>query len=52
MDWNDLDCRSEACANNRFDKCWVPSLAKIGDDGWREGFRPKGTLKPKGEERG
>ena len=50
-DWEDLDCSAEACANNCFGKCGVPSLAKIGDAGRCEGFKPKGLLKPKGEMR-
>lgn len=50
-DWEDLDCRSESCANNRFGKCGVPSLAKIGEDGRCEGFSPKGLLKVKDEKK-
>ena len=48
-DWQDLDCRSTACVNNRFGKCGIPSLAEIGEDGRCEGFKPTGLLKVKDE---
>lgn len=46
-DWDDVDCRSISCVNNRNAKCLVPSLAKIGEDGRCEGFHPRGTVKVK-----
>lgn len=49
-DWGDIDCRSQSCMHNRFSKCTVPSLAKIGEDGRCEGFKP-GLLEVKDEEK-
>jgi hypothetical protein len=50
-DWEDLDCRSESCVNNRFGKCGVPSLAVIDDSGRCEGFKIDGILKVKDEQK-
>ena len=44
-DWEDLDCRSTSCVNNRFGKCGVPSLAVIDDSGRCEGFKIDGKVK-------
>jgi len=50
-DWEDLDCRSTSCVNNRFGKCGVPSLAVIDDSGRCEGFKIDGILKVKDEKK-
>jgi hypothetical protein len=48
-DWDDIDCKSSNCDWNRDGKCLVPSLAKIGEDGRCEGFKPRGTIKVRDE---
>lgn len=48
-DWEDVDCKSAACENNRLNKCTVPSIAKIGENGRCEGFKPRGSIKVKDE---
>ena len=40
-DWEDIDCSCITCIYNRYDKCSVASLAKIGDDGRCKGFKLK-----------
>ena len=47
-DWEEFDCKSQ-CAWQKDGHCTVPSLAKIGEDGRCEGYRPLYTLKPKDE---
>lgn len=41
-DYEEIDCRAVGCFWNRGEKCTVPSLCKIGDDGRCEGFRARG----------
>lgn len=42
-DWLDIDCKAVGCKYNREEKCMVPSIAKIGENGQCTGFTPKPT---------
>ena len=44
-DWEDIDCRAVGCKYNILDKCAVPSIAKISEEGRCTGFMPKDTPK-------
>ena len=46
-DWQDIDCKSISCQNNRGGKCTIPSKATIGVDGRCEGFSVKLDKTPK-----
>jgi len=38
-DWIDIDCTAVSCKWNKSNKCSVPSLAIIGEDGRCNGFK-------------
>ena len=38
-DWETIDCKATSCIYNMAEKCTVPSLAKINEDGKCEGFK-------------
>jgi hypothetical protein len=40
-DWEEIDCSAIRCSNNVGQKCFIPSLAKIDDDGRCTGFKPR-----------
>ena len=44
-DWLDIDCKAIGCKYNRSEKCMVPSLCSIGDDGRCKGFVARETPK-------
>ena len=48
-DWEDIDCLATGCMFNRNEKCSVPSLCKIGEDGRCEGFKAKPMAKVDGD---
>lgn len=37
-DWEDIDCKATGCLYNVGEKCAVPSICKIGEDGRCTGF--------------
>ena len=47
-DWAEVDCQAISCVYNKSEKCSVPSLAKIGEDGKCKGFSlgTYGDVKP------
>jgi len=50
-DWADIDCRATGCRWNQREKCIVPSICKIGDDGRCKGFDAI-PMKPQAEHGG
>jgi hypothetical protein len=44
-DWADIECKNTNCMHQRFDRCTVPSLAKINEEGRCTGFVIKDILK-------
>lgn len=50
-DWKHIDCRAIGCMWNQDEKCIVPSLCKIGDDGKCKGFTVP-PMKPQAEHGG
>lgn len=42
-DWIDIDCNAIRCVYNKCNKCTVPSLAKINDEGKCQGFKNEHT---------
>jgi len=50
-DWADIDCKATGCRWNQQEKCIVPSICKIGDDGRCKGFDAI-PMKPQAEHGG
>ena len=46
-DWVDIDCKA-SCEFQKNNKCLVPSLAEIGEDGRCKGFKAKMSTKREG----
>jgi len=44
-DWEDMDCSAIRCVYNLMNKCTVPSIASIGEDGRCTGFRTQNQEK-------
>jgi hypothetical protein len=49
-DWEQIDCKAD-CQWSVGGKCYVPSLAKLGEDGRCQGFQPKDAPAVKPEEK-
>ena len=49
-DWEQIDCKSD-CQWSVNGYCYVPSLAKLGENGRCQGFKPKDSPVVKPEEK-